>query len=283
MKSVTVGIATYNRKSILTKMAASFYLSNLSGAEVHVRVYDDCSSEFDGEFLKTLFPGAAVRVNKVNLKADLNTFGMYEDFLTTGDDYFFNADSDLIFRKDWLSFCLDHIEETQGVMSIFNTKNHPAVADSGNPEFVLKEHIGAAGTFFKRERVKEIVGSLSDSDRKMIDWSFSKYFTENGLKIFCSRESYVQHIGLAGQNSSLTAIDYADGFTVDSIENGQILNDLLHDFTENLPVKFKAAVTGSVYYKAGRVILAPFTLAKKMAKKLFPKAYNKLWYARNKK
>lgn len=45
MKSVTVGIATYNRKSILTKMAASFYLSNLSGAEVHVRVYDDCNTE----------------------------------------------------------------------------------------------------------------------------------------------------------------------------------------------------------------------------------------------
>lgn len=268
MPSVTIGIATYNRKSILEKMAQSLYLSDLSCATVHIKIYDDCSTDFDKEYLEHLFPNALIKVNSVNLKADLNTFSMYQDFLNSDDEYFFNADSDLIFRKDWLSFCLNHIEETDGVLSVFNTKNHKTIIDSKLPDFVLKADIGAAGTFFKRERIQSIVTSLSSMNQKKIDWAFSQLFLNNKISIYCSKESYVQHIGLVGQNSSLLAIDYADNFTIDSIENGQIINDILNTFLYEYTLTVQDSLKKSKFYKFGYYILYPVVIYKKIKIKL---------------
>ncbi|MCR5187849.1 MAG: glycosyltransferase [Treponema sp.] len=263
MHSVTIGVTTYNRKSILEKMAKSLYLSDLSVAEVHVRVYDDCSKEFDQAYLEDLFPGASVKVNKTNLKADLNTYNMYKDFLESDDEYFFNGDADLIFRKDWLSFCLDNIEKTQGVMSIFNTQTHSAVSESKDSTFVIKSDIGAAGTFFKRERIEGIVKALSALGKNKIDWGFSQYFLNFNVAIYCSKESYVQHIGLNGQNSSLNAIDYADNFKIDSVENGQIVNDILNDFLKEVTSRFQSSLKMSKFYKFGYYVLYPVVLYKR--------------------
>lgn len=268
MHSVTIGIATYNRKSILEKMAQSLYLSDLSCATVHIRIYDDCSTDFDKVYLEKLFPNAIIKINSENLKADLNTFNMYKDFLNSDDEYFFNADSDLIFRKDWLSFCLKHIDETNGVLSVFNTKNHKTIIDSELPGFVLKADIGAAGTFFKRECIQSIVSSLSSMNQKKIDWAFSQLFINNNISIYCSKESYVQHIGLIGQNSSLLAIDYADNFKIDSIENGQIINDLLHSFLYECTLSVQESLKNSKFYKFGYYVLYPVVLFKKIKAKL---------------
>ena len=51
---VTIGIPTYNRKELLVVMATSLYKSELGDA-VNIRVYDDCSAEYDALFLKELF------------------------------------------------------------------------------------------------------------------------------------------------------------------------------------------------------------------------------------
>lgn len=264
MVSVTIGIVTYNRKSILEKMAKSLYLSDLTSANVNIRVYDDCSTDFDKKYLESIFPNAFIHINKENLKADLNTFSMYQDFLKSNDDYFFNADSDLIFRKDWLTFCLNNIEKTDGVLSIFNTKNHKTIIDSNLPDFVLKADIGAAGTFFKREKIQSIVTSLSLGKQKKIDWAFSQLFLNNNISIYCSKESYVQHIGLIGQNSSLVAIDYADNFKVDSIENGQIINDITNSFLTDVTVSVQKSLMHSKFYKFGYYVLFPVVLLKKI-------------------
>ena len=264
MYSVTIGIATYNRKSTLEKMAKSLYLSDLSSARVHIRIYDDCSAEFGKDYLESLFPNANIHINAVNLKADLNTFSMYQDFLKSDDQYFFNADSDLIFRKDWLSFCLDHIEETQGVMSIFNTPNHHAIGEASNPAFVLKKDIGAAGTFFKRERIEQIVSSLSNSEKKRVDWAFSEFFIKNDIQICCSKDSYVQHIGLIGHNSSMAFIDYGQNFKVDSVENGQILNDVFNVFLCDVTSNVQKALKNSHFYKVGYIVLYPLVLLRRL-------------------
>lgn len=263
MHSVTIGITTYNRQSILEKMAKSLFLSDLSVANVHIRVYDDCSCDFDKNYLERLFPGAIVKINKTNLKADLNTYNMYKDFLESQDEYFFNGDSDLIFRKDWLSFCLDNIEKTQGVLSIFNTKTHVPVADVNDAAFVIKSDIGAAGTFFKRERIEGVIKSLSSIGKNKIDWGFSQYFLNSNIAIYCSKESYVQHIGLIGQNSSLNSIDYGENFKVDSIENGQIINDILTEFLKDITSLFQTSLKKSKFYKFGYYVLYPIVLYKR--------------------
>ena len=103
---ITFGICTYNRKDILVKSAKS--LNAISGIEkVNIRIYDDCSSEFDETELRALFPTAkSIIVRPENVGADMNTALMFEDFLTTEDEYLVVADADLIYRRDCLQVCV---------------------------------------------------------------------------------------------------------------------------------------------------------------------------------
>lgn len=276
MKNITIGIPTYNRKKILTSMARSLNESDLSIANVHIRVYDDCSTEFDKTFLKEIFPNAtSITVNEKNLKADLNTFSMYKDFLSSSDEYFFNADSDLIFRKDWLRFLLANIDNTDGIISIFNTKNHPVKKDNDDV-LIEKETVGAAGTFFSRALVEKIVTNLNAEQQNHVDWSFCKYFTECGVRIFCSKDSYVQHIGFVGQNTrDYGTFDFGKNFLIDSELNGQILNNVMEEFLEKISSKFENAFAKAIRelyssrrYKVGTVVLSPLILIKKILKRI---------------
>ena len=57
--TLTIGITTFNRRQILEAMARS--LAQVDGLEhAHVWVLDDCSEEFDADFLRRLFPRAEV-------------------------------------------------------------------------------------------------------------------------------------------------------------------------------------------------------------------------------
>lgn len=282
--SITIGITSYNRKSILEKMAKSFYESDLSRAQINIRIYDDNSTDFDENYLKTLFPNLKTLIrNKTNLKADLNTYSMYCDFLKSNDDYFFNADSDLIFNKNWLNYILDNFDYTDGILSIFNTKNHIAVDTDETKHLLLKNDIGAAGTFFSRDRVAQLVSFIQVTEKLAIDWEFCKKFNEQGIKIYCSEESYVQHIGVVGQNTFWgVATDFGENFEIDSLTNGQILNDLLLDLTttqakknaeiieEKINLKSEKRINdikNTKDYKLGNFLLKPLRVIKKIIKK----------------
>lgn len=284
LPSVTIGVATYNRKNLLEMMAKSLYMSDLTSFETHIRIYDDCSTDFNEDYLKNLFPGAVTVVrNKKNLKADLNTYNMYCDFLNSEDEFFFNADSDLIFNKNWLNFLKENMAQTDGVLSIFNAAvNHPEIKENAGSipgGLIQKEHIGAAGTFFSRKRMEEIVENMNAEERKEIDWNFSKMFRRNGVRILCSEESYVQHIGLAfGQHANFFCNDYGKGFKVDSIENGQILNDVMDsliDFMPDYMKGVKAQVTkhvetnykNTIDFRLGQMMLKPLRIFKHLLKK----------------
>ncbi|MCA3572338.1 MAG: hypothetical protein IOC86_00365 [Aestuariivirga sp.] len=51
------------------------------------------------------------------------------------------------------------------------------------------------------------------------DWRFCEYLQGRGIRIFCMRNSALQHLGFAnGQNSSLSSGDYGRGFADDVVE-----------------------------------------------------------------
>lgn len=231
---ITIGITTYNRGDILGKSAASLYASDLCFPH-NIRIYDDHSSEYDINYLKELFPNAAsVVVRERNLKADKNIFLMYKDFLETNDEFFFNADSDLIYNPHWMHIVMSLIKNTDGVLSLFNTPNH-SVASDMSEEFCLKNDIGSAGALFTRERAMQIVENLGSRKRSFsVDWKFCQMFAEQGVKIYCTKKSYVQHIGFEGQNSLLKHFDFGEGFEVGNTVNGQILNDVFARYIENV-------------------------------------------------
>lgn len=269
---VTIAIATFNRKKVLEWSAKSLYASNLSCADIRIRIYDDKSSEYDADFLWGLFPTAtSIIINSVNKKADLNTYDMYVDFLKTEDDYFFNADSDIIYEKEWLSYAINHIGKTDGILSLFNTKNHLSIGITEDELFEIKKDLGAAGTFFTRQRLQQFI-ELEDCDsKKHIDWGFSEFYQKKGYKLLAAKKSLVQHIGLIGQNSVMFMTDFGKGFVIDNLVNGQILNDLIEDLletqkeaTENF---IEEKLNNSKAYQLGNIILAPIRFILQKTKK----------------
>jgi len=235
---VTIGITTYNRKNILEIMANSLYKSDLSASH-NIRIYDDCSTEYDKDFLEKLFPTAeSIIVNKRNLRADKNMYQMYTDFLSTGDNYFFNADSDIIFNEQWLNIALELIEKTDGVLSLFNSNSHKPYKILDNT-FCLKNTIGAAGVFFSRNRITKLLENFYSIEQvKSFDWQWSEYFTNNKIKIYCLNKSIVQHIGYDGQNSVLF-FDIGRNYKIETIEDGQLMNDILELSIDKITIEIE--------------------------------------------
>jgi hypothetical protein len=227
---VTIAIPTYNNLDLVKIMSASLYRSDLSVPH-NIRIYDDCSTDYNLDELRELFPTAAsVHRNASNVKADRNIYLMYRDFLLSQDEYFFNADSDIIFSKNWLSTAIDLIPATNGILSIFNAHSHP-VSRIFNQDLCIKETIGAAGTLIARERVAEIINTFSyDDSTQSFDWRCSQYFTSHSTEVYCTINSLVQHIGYHGQNYLSGFFDYGENFIVEDIKTGQVINDIFKLF-----------------------------------------------------
>jgi hypothetical protein len=244
---ITIGIPTFNRLDMVKKMAASLYRSDCL-REHHIRIYDDCSTEYGISDLKKLFPTAvSITRNRSNIKADMNMYKMYEDFLESPDEYFFNADSDLIFHSQWIPKALHFLNESEGILSLFNSGSHPEKSDVANG-LCVKETVGAAGTLFIRKRVEEIVERFPTRESaRFFDWKWSSLFTSNNIPLYCTKESLVQHIGYYGENSIKSFFDYGKGFEIDSKENGQIINDIFEQFVDQNKKEYEKYSTDSFY------------------------------------
>jgi hypothetical protein len=214
-------------------MAESLYASH-PPLSCNIRVYDDCSTEYGIDELKALFPSAvSIKRNEHNLKSDKNIYQMYKDFLLSQDDYFFNADSDLIFYPDWLNSALELIKETDGILSLFNSVVHP-VDKIVNETWCMKKYVGSAGVLFTRERMLELMEEFSDiGEVKGFDWQWSEYFYNKNIPIYCVNNSLIQHIGYAGQNSK-AFFDFGRNFTLVSVLQGQIINDVFEQLLTGL-------------------------------------------------
>ena len=230
---LTIGIPTYNRKHLLEIMASSLYESNISIPH-NIRIYDDCSTEYGLDELKRIFPTAAsIKINEINLRSDKNIYQMYTDFLSTSDQLLFNADSDLVFSKNWLNKVLKLFERTKGILTVFNANSHKSY-QSIDDELCLKKSIGSAGTLFHRDRVSELITYLNSLDMiKAFDWQFSEYFNSVGIPVFCVEKSLVQHIGYVGQNTKYY-FDFGRNFKIETANQGQIINDIFEKFIDDI-------------------------------------------------
>ena len=242
---ITFGICTYNRKEILLKSVNSLRLIN-GFDDIDIRVYDDCSDDFDIRFLEELFPKTAhiVRNNR-NLGADRNTSLMYEDFLKTDNMWLFNADSDLIYRKDLMEAISKYKSQCDGIISFYNSFSHNDLGNEGE-ELVIKDNVGAAGCLIRRDIVEVILHGIKNN-KMHFDIKFSKFLRNNGLKLYATKHSYVQHIGVNGFNSRDINFDYGKNFLCDSIYNATIIESTFENYIESV-INFRKRKTWKVYY-----------------------------------
>ncbi len=217
---ITLAIPTYNRKEIVEITSLSF--KELS--DINIRIYDDRSSEYDLSFLKKVFPTAKeIILRNQNLKADKNMYTIYTDFLNTNDDILIQLDSDMLIGKDFflmVSEISKNILKEEAVYSLYNSNSHEFIEENVfkiiNKEiFKLKEHIGGACVIFSKKTLEKIIKNIKikNNDFSNYDYKWSKYLRENNIPIYVSQKSYVQHIGVGGQNNtSIKNIDIGYDF-----------------------------------------------------------------------
>ena len=208
---VAIGIGTYNRRYLLEIHAQSLCSARLP-ANTAIIVIDDCSTDYDTSYLKSIYPANAdIRRRSENSGgADYAGRDVMVQLEETGADVLVLLDSDLIVASDFLEVGIDLLAKSDGVLSLFNTPNHPA-ADSQAP-FVLKKTIGSAATLWRRDLAREMLAHVAPGPR--FDWRFSEFLVGAGYQIYVTKNSRVQHAGFGeGQNSNSGIGDFGVGFS----------------------------------------------------------------------
>lgn len=225
-------ISTYNRKEILEKSISSLKkVKKLE--EVEIEIYDDKSSEYDEHYLKEKISFAKkITIRNENLKADRNMYTMYKDFLKTDGDYLLQVDSDMIYNEEFLTIIqkITKLKE-KAVYSLYNSILHDFFQNIEEKyidkiEFGRKIDIGGACVLFSREIIEEIINDIKikKQDFTSYDYKWSRYLNSKNIPIYVSRISFIQHLGLGGQNNKkISAVDLGRGFIPSNKEDSQIL------------------------------------------------------------
>lgn len=209
---IFIGIPVYNRKDRLELLSRS--LRDVSNIRKHTLcIYDDCSSEFDKQYLEDLFPNAEIYKNETNMGADLNSYKICQEFLKSDNDYLLLCDSDLVLHKESILFIEKHIQNTEGVLSLLNSSGHGhSLGDDVSDDFVIKKFVGAAGMVFSKEIMKELVEKIPYKNVNMWDWALCTHLNSQGIKIFVSKNSYVLHTGIDGENSNVLLFEFSKNY-----------------------------------------------------------------------
>lgn len=207
---VAIGIPTYNRRHLVELQASSLRASTLP-PDSRVIVIDDCSTEYDTAYLKSIYPSSSeIRGRPVNSGgASFAQRELMEQLLQTEADAVMLLDSDLIVGQNFLTLGAQLLQTTQGVLSLFNTPNHPGI-DSRGP-LLIKKSIGCAGSMWKRETALKMMSEVGPGVE--FDWRFSNYLNQANIEICVVRNSLVQHLGYShGQNHNFESGDFGVGF-----------------------------------------------------------------------
>ncbi|MCB9877271.1 MAG: hypothetical protein H6835_06670 [Planctomycetes bacterium] len=99
-----------------------------------------------------------------------------------------------------------------GMGCLFNQESYVDI-DFGDPLYFLKRQIGFLGVVMSRKVVAMMW------DKPSVDSIYSKACVEAGLKIYCTRTSFVEHLGWEGLNSPDWTLGLPEG---DRMPDGQI-------------------------------------------------------------
>jgi hypothetical protein len=236
----------------------------------NVRIYDDCSTEFDEVFLKKLFPYAAeIKIRSKNVGPSMNISLIFRDFLKTNDDVLFMADSDLVFHTHCLTFIENNFQFTDGFFSLFNSPKHKSLNETiiMGYEYCEKKTVGSAGSVFSKELVRDMVANLPHAIEFGHDLAWSDYlYNTKKARMLVSKKSYVQHVGFYGSHcNGLNEIDYGLNFESDNVITSSIIIKYLEKFIFTLIGTEKDIMYGkiiesiydSITYKVGHMLLLP--------------------------
>lgn len=227
ISSVAIGVPTFNRRIFVEANGRSLRRAAIPpGLEVKLLVVDDASAEYDAAFLAEVYPvGAQILRRESNSGgADHAIADLFQRCLALNADAILLLDSDLIVDPDFLTKGLALLQQSDGMVSLFNTPNHPAREKFG--ALLRKSSIGSAGALWSRALAEEVRAQVPIGPKW--DWRFCAFLEASGRRVLCAEQSLVQHIGFfEGENSSLDYGDYGVGFAAGSFDNLAITLEFL--------------------------------------------------------
>ncbi|QIL82160.1 hypothetical protein G7047_21165 [Diaphorobacter sp. HDW4A] len=220
-RQTLIAIPVYNRAGCLLRLLASMYACQSLLAE-NVHVFDDASEEFDAVFLRrNLHPASQLICHVSNSgRADQAVARIFDFFLQSSYQQVLLLDSDLLVADDMLQTAWRGFAQSEGLLSLFNTPNHPSSAQLVPEGLLLKHSVGFAGTLWGREVVTDLVANVPVSNT--FDWDICRYLSGRRA-IWCLLESRVQHVGSEGQNSRRDHFDYGVGFNPGNMVTANLL------------------------------------------------------------
>lgn len=282
---IAIGIPNYNRLEDIARLSGSLkHVKQIDSCEINI--YDDKSTQYDTKVLEELFAGFAnvnVHENKKNLGADLNIYHICKHFIDSDNDCLFLCDSDLILSPECLEFIETNIADTEGIMSLFNANEHPSKGEISE-KFIVKHSVGSAGVVFSKELLKDIITNVPQENANMWDWSFCRYLNSKHVKIYVSRQSYVQHMGFNGENANFLLYDYGKNYEpqteFEEKELGQLYQSFFQAATSVSDEFMLSILLRKVLRKNIRKLTAKI-FGEKVLFNLLSKRKNKLKYRKN--
>lgn len=216
----SIGMTTYNRPEYLKTTLDTLAKSDLTLAK-EVLIFDDGSSgnviQMLKEFKGKLNVPVKIYRNRKSLGANLN-IAQACDFIFNKNDLAILIDSDSKFGKQWLNkineavILCDRENIAWGYISVFNTPNHKTIKNI-NSFLVQKKDLGSFGTIIKKEIFKKMTKNENFRKRNVsFDWKYGWQCDLDKKLILCTKNSYIQHIGLSGTNSNKNSVDIGVNF-----------------------------------------------------------------------
>jgi glycosyltransferase involved in cell wall biosynthesis len=201
-------LTTYNRPEYLAQSLESLKASPFNKEDV-LWLFDDASTNPDTISILNSFAipdcgGIHLVQTKENVGCDLNSFhALVSVYAHTKDPFIFMAETDGIYLPGWLDFLRagrDLVEKDKGIgaLSLFNTKSHNITGEYNN-DFHTKKTLGGFASLINAGDLRGINPNKAPFNW---DWELCERYKQKGLKLLCSKNTYVQHIGAHGSHSS---------------------------------------------------------------------------------
>jgi hypothetical protein len=223
-QDVLIGISVHNRKEIVSAAARSLSLAD-DIASARILVIDDASSEFDIDYLASIYP-AATRITRnaaLTGVASRVTRSLMEEFLCGPESILIILDSDLLVARNFLHLARTVLPLTEGLLSLFHAHTHPGTEEG---PLLRKNAVGFAGTVWTRALVEEVLEKVPFTNH--FDSEICNYLRERKRGIFSLKHSAVQHIGLLrGENSRFANSDFGLSFTGTEWYNLSAIHEIL--------------------------------------------------------
>jgi glycosyltransferase involved in cell wall biosynthesis len=191
----------FNRKAIALESIAN--MRQVKGG-AHLKIIDDCSTEFDGRDLVAL--GDSGHVNPQNLGIDANRMNMLVEFFASEFDYGYFTDSDTIHDPEFLSRALFMHGRTNCLCCLYNTASFRHKdgfnIDIGD-DIIIRRTIPGVSMFFDKNMAFRLIQHYLDAVRfrpavvaesRAWDWFLCSIVPQVAL----SRISYLEHLFTGG-------------------------------------------------------------------------------------